>query len=46
MVNLLYSLPRLWDKNNSVKKNPILKDLWPGSWDRDNLLEKKIKWIY
>jgi hypothetical protein len=31
-----------WGQPNK-KANSMLKNLWPGSWDQDNLLEKKLK---
>jgi hypothetical protein len=37
------SQPELQDENNPIKKNSMLKDLWPGSRDQNNLLWVKSK---
>jgi hypothetical protein len=43
LVNLLNLQPMSWDGDNLIKKNTMLKDLWLGPWNQNNLLTKNKK---
>ena len=43
LVHPLNLWPESWDKNNPIKIKSNVKDPWPKSCDRDNLLERKLK---